>query len=429
MPHTGVNKDKDGNRMAKCKTPPTTPGEQIAQQILNNYDIKSAEDVQDVLKQIFSPIFESMLKGEMENHLGHKKHERSEDGDNVRNGYSSKTLKTSLGEVPIRVPRDRQSTFEPQIIKKHQRDVSSIEGKVLAMYARGMSQRDIAATIEDIYGFQMSHEQISTITGCVMKRSRHGGIVRSSRSIHLLSSTASTYRCARSMASSRWPSMSCLPMTSTATRMSLASGSTRRRASMPGCRSSTSCGLAALRILDILSMDGVSGLEEGAKAVFPHATVQRCIVHLIRNSIRYIPRKQWSAFTKQLKLIYGAINVKQARQEFEKFKTDWQAYPGAVSVWENNFSHVEQLYNYGSAVRKIMYTTNAIESVNSSFRKVTKKGAFPNEDAVFKIFYLRIQELYKKWKGRHVANWAMVRNQLLMDDRMSQLMQQYDVAY
>ena len=176
-------------------------------------------------------------------------------------------------------------------------------------------------------------------------------------------------------------------------------------------------------------MDGVSGLEEGAKSVFPQVTVQRCIVHLIRNSIRYIPRKQWSAFTKQLKLIYGAINVKQARQEFEKFKTDWQAYPGAVSVWENNFSHVEQLYNYGSAVRKIMYTTNAIESVNSSFRKVTKKGAFPHEDAVFKIFYLRILELYKKWEGRHVANWAMIRNQLLMDDRMSQLMQQYDVAY
>ena len=219
-----------------------------------------------------------------------------------------------------------------------------------------------------------------------------------------------------------------LAMTSTAAKDVLASGSTRRRASMLGCRSPTS----AVRggDLGIPSMDGVSGFEEGAKAVFPHATVQRCIVHLIRNSIRYIPRKQWSAFTKQLKLIYGAINVKQARQEFEKFKTDWQAYPGAVSVWKNNFSHVEQLYNHGNAVCKIMYTTNAIESVNSSFRKVTKKGAsFPNEDAVFKIFYLRIQELYKKWKGRHVANWAMVRNQLLMDDRMSQLMQQYDVAY
>ena len=148
MPHTGVNKDKDSNRMAKCKHHQLPQASRLLK-ILNNF--KSAEDVQDVLKQIFGPIFESMLKGEMENHLGHKKHERSEDGDNVRNGYSSKTLKTSLGEVPIRVPRDRQSTFEPQIIKKHQRDVSSIEGKVLAMYARGMSQRDIAATIEDIY--------------------------------------------------------------------------------------------------------------------------------------------------------------------------------------------------------------------------------------------------------------------------------------
>lgn len=115
--------------MVKQKTPSTIPGEQIDQQILNNYDIKNAEDVQDILKQILGPIFASILKGEMENHLGHKKHERSEDGDNVRNGYSSKTLKTSLGEVPIRVPRVRQSTFEPQIIKKHPRDVSSIEGR------------------------------------------------------------------------------------------------------------------------------------------------------------------------------------------------------------------------------------------------------------------------------------------------------------
>lgn len=171
--------------------------------------------------------------------------------------------------------------------------------------------------------------------------------------------------------------------------------------------------------IGILSMDSVSGLEEGARAVFSQLTVQRCIVHLIRNFIRYIPRKHWSAFTKQLKLIYGAINIKPARQEFEKFKTDWQAYPGAVRVWENNFSHVEQLYNYGSTVRKIIYTTNAIESINSSSRKVTKKGAFSNEDSVFKIFYLHVLERYKKWKGRHIANGAMVRNQLLMDDRMS----------
>jgi len=155
--------------MAKRKQTPNTPGEQIAQQILSHYDLKDAQDVQNVMKQIFGPIFESMLKGEMKNHLGYEKNERAAGCDNARNGYSEKTLKTSLGEVPIRVPRDRQGTFEPQVVKKHQTDVSSIESKVLAMYARGMSQRDIADTIEDIYGFEMSHEQISNITDCVLE--------------------------------------------------------------------------------------------------------------------------------------------------------------------------------------------------------------------------------------------------------------------
>lgn len=181
--------------------------------------------------------------------------------------------------------------------------------------------------------------------------------------------------------------------------------------------------------LGILSIDGVSGLEEGAKAIFSNITVQRCIVHLIRNSIRYVPRKQWSSFTKQLKEIYGAINAEEARRKLKKFKQDWQDYPGAVTVWENNFQQVEQIFNYGSAVRKVMYTTNAIESVNASFRKVTKKGTFPNEDAIFKIFYLRIVELYKKWNSHSLANWAMIRNQLLIDERMGNLMKKYDKEF
>ena len=240
--------------MAKCKTPPTTPGEQIAQQILNNYDIKSAEDVQDVLKQIFGPIFESMLKGEMENHLGHKKHERSEDGDNVRNGYSSKTLKTSLGEVPIRVPRDRQSTFEPQIIKKHQRDVSSIEGKVLAMYARGMSQRDIAATIEDIYGFQMSHEQISTITGCVMEEVE-AWRNRPLQSFYPFAFVDCIYVSLRTEYGVQQVAvyvMLAYDVNGCKDVLGLWINETESKHAwmqISGCRSSTSCGLAALRIL------------------------------------------------------------------------------------------------------------------------------------------------------------------------------------
>lgn len=388
--------------------------------------MRDAQDIQDALKQVFGPIFEAVLKGEMQNHLGDEKNGHSEDSTNARNGYSQKTLKTSLGEVPIRVPRDRQGQFEPQIVKKHQRDVSSIEGKVLAMYARGMSQRDIAATIEDIYGFQLSHEQISNITDCVMEEVNCWR-TRPLKPFYPFSFVDCIYVSMRTERGIR----------QVAVYVMLAYDTNGDKDVLGLWINETESKHAWMQIFDelkargienlgILSIDGVSGLEEGAKAIFPNVTVQRCIVHLIRNSIRYIPRKQWSAFTKQLKGIYGAVNVEEAQRAFDQFKQDWQGYLGAIAVWENNFQHVEQLFNYGSAVRKVMYTTNAIESVNASFRKVTKKGSFPNEDAVFKIFYLRILELYKKWNSHRLANWAIIRNQLLIDERLGPLMEKYD---
>ena len=177
-----------------------------------------------------------------------------------------------------------------------------------------------------------------------------------------------------------------------------------------------------------ISMDGVSGLEEGARSIFPGTVVQRCIVHLIRNSLRYIPWNRSREFVRELKQIYRAVNAAEARRLFNSFKDKWSQYPGAIAVWERNFVHVEQLFNYGPAVRRVMYTTNAIESVNSSFRKVTKRGSFPNDEAVMKVFYLRILELEKKKrKGKgHVANWSDVRNQLLIDERMGKLIAKYD---
>lgn len=136
-----------------------------------------------------------------------------------------------------------------------------------------------------------------------------------------------------------------------------------------------------------ISMDGVSGLEEGARAIFPKVVVQRCIVHLIRNSMKYVPSKDYKKFTASIKRVYSASSLKAAKTAFESFQNEWSQYPGAVDVWVRNFKHVEQLFNYGSSVRKVMYTTNAIEAVNSSFRKVTKKGTFPNENALFKLLF------------------------------------------
>ena len=175
-----------------------------------------------------------------------------------------------------------------------------------------------------------------------------------------------------------------------------------------------------------ISMDGVSGLEDGARAIFKDVVVQRCIVHLIRNSVKYVPSKDYKAFTAQLKKIYGAPSLKAAEAEFERFRQEWNNYPGAVDVWTRNWQHVAQLFNYGSAVRKIMYTTNAIESINSSLRKVTKKGAFPNENALLKLLYLRVNELGAKWNNHPVPNWALVRNQLAIDDAIQERIRKYE---
>lgn len=174
-----------------------------------------------------------------------------------------------------------------------------------------------------------------------------------------------------------------------------------------------------------ISMDGVSGLEQGAKSIFPNVVVQRCMVHLIRNSIKYVPSKDYKVFTSSLKKVYGAPTLKACKSAFESFRQQWSQYPGAVDVWVRNFNHVEQLFDYGAAIRKIMYTTNAVEAIHSSFRKVTKKGAFPNENALLKLLYLRVKELDQKWASGHVPNWSMVMNQLLINDKFTERVNKY----
>lgn len=413
--------------MAPRKNKRSNASMAIAQAIINEYQPQNAEEMQDALKDIFGPMFEAMLQGEMDSHLGYESNDHGpKSTSNRRNGYINKTVKSTYGDIPVEVPRDRDASFEPQAIPKHTRDVSGIEDKVLSMYAKGMSQRDIADTIEDIYGFEISHDTISNITDRVIE-------------------TANEWQSRPLKKFYTFLFVDCLYV------------SIRKEMETKSCAVYVILGYDVNGVKDILgiwigesegkhywmqifdeikargvedilfiSMDGVSGLEEGAKSIFKDAVVQRCIVHLIRNSIKYIPSKDYKAYTAQLKKVYGAASLKAAEAEFERFQQAWGKYPGAVDVWVRNWSHVEQLFNYGSAVRKVMYTTNAIEAVNSSFRKVTKKGSFPSEDAVRKALYLRITELYKKWNGRPVSNWALVRNQLAMDDKIQGRILKYE---
>ncbi len=401
--------------MGKIKRDPKAVA--IAQMIIDQYKPGSVEDMNDAMKDIFGPLFEGLLKGEMDHHLGYDSNDKGpKETENRRNGYGEKTLKTSYGEVPIEVPRDRDGTFEPQIVPKRKKDVSEIENKVLAMYARGMSQRDISSTIEDIYGFAVSHEMISDITDAILPE------VEEWRNRPLKKCYAFLF-------------VDCMYVTmrsdyeakETAVYSILGYDLTGQKEILGLWLNPTESKNYWMQVFDeikargvedvfFISMDGVSGLEDGAKAIFPKVIVQRCIVHLIRNSIKYVPTKDYKKYTTDLKRVYGAANLKAGRAAFDTFCENWKQYPGAVDVWKRNFQHVEQLYDYGSAVRKIMYTTNAIESVNSSFRKVTKKGAFPNENALFKLLYLRVKELDQKWSTGHPVNWSMVLNQLMVND-------------
>lgn len=393
------NKNKSKNELVKA--------------IIDAYQPETAKDVQDALKDIFGPMFEAMLQGEMNSHLGYENNDKGEkQTQNRRNGYISKNVKTSMGEMTIDVPRDRDGSFEPQIVPKRTKDISDIDKKVLSMYAKGMSQRDISNTIEDIYGFKISHDTISQITDCVLDELNEWQS-RPLKKCYPFVFVDCMYVTMRYEYESK----------ETAVYTILGYDIDGHKDILGIWLNETESKHSWMQIFDeiksrgvedifFISMDGVSGLEQGAKEIFKGVVVQRCIVHLIRNSLKYVPSKDYKKFTANLKLIYGAPNLKTAQTEFEKFKTTWSKYSGAVDVWVRNFNHVEQLFDYSSTIRRVMYTTNAIESVNSSFRKVTKKGAFPNENALLKLLYLRVTELYKKWDGSTIYNWAMVRNEL-----------------
>lgn len=418
---------KDVSEMAKIKRNPAA--EKIAKAILEEYEVGSVEDMQSALKDVFGPMFEAMLKGELKNYLGYESNSKEpKETTNRRNGTISKTLKTTMGDVPIDAPRDRDGSFEPKIIPKRTRDVSAIEKKVLAMYARGMSQRDISATIEDIYGFGVSAEMISDITDSILPEVEEWRN-RPLKKCYAFLFVDCMYVSVRSEYEAKDMAVYTIlgyDLEGQKEILGLWMGATESKNYWMQVFDE----IKARGVEDIffISMDGVSGLEEGAKAIFPGVVVQRCIVHLIRNSIKYVPAKDYKKFTADLKKVYGAASLKAARAAFETFQNNWKQYPGAVDVWVRNFQHVEQLYDYGSAVRKVMYTTNAIEAVNSSFRKVTKKGSFPNENAVFKILYLRITELQKKWDGGHYQNWSMVLNQLMVNEKFTERINKY-LAY
>ena len=398
--------------MAKRKRNPANAA--AIAHIFENYEIKSVLDIQEALKDMFGGAMEQMLAGELDAHLGYDRHEKTSPTDNRRNGSSSKTVRSQLGEIEIDIPRDRAASFEPQLVPKHQKDVLGIEDRVLAMYAKGQSQRDITATIQDIYGFNISHETVSKITDRIVPLV-HEFRNRALKKFYPFVFVDAMYTPVKTEAGAGQKALyNMVGIDVDGHKDVLGFWLSEDESSRQWIQILEEIKRRGVEDMLFISLDGLPGLEDAIKTLYPQTTTQRCIVHLMRNSTRYIPRKRWAEFAKDIKAVYKAVSLDEATVLFDSFQTKWDAYQSAVNVWTKNWAAIARLFELPSAIRKIIYTTNTIESYHNQLRKVTnRKGAFPSEIALFKLIYMRIDEIRQTW-DRPIQNWGQVLNQLVI---------------
>jgi transposase-like protein len=375
--------------------------------------IKTQEELSRMLKELHSAALEAMLQGEMDNHLGYSKHQQSS-STNARNGTSSKHVKTEFGKSQIQVPRDRDSSFEPIVLPKHQSTATPIENIIISLYAKGMSVADIEDELQEIYGYKLSTSAISLITdkvnqrvldwqnrplepvycvvwmdGIVFKVRQSGKVVN--KTIYLaVGLNREGYKELLGM----WL------------------GHNESAAFWQGVLTD----LKARGVEDILVTvtDNLNGFTQSIKNVFPTADTQICVVHQIRNSARYVVWKDKKAFTADMKLIYNAPNKEMAEEQLNRFAQQWNdKYPYAIQSWKRNWDELTVFFDFPLEIRKIIYTTNLIENLNGKIRKYTKnKMAFPTDDALKKSVYLSLMQITKKWT-QPIHNWGLILNQFL----------------
>ena len=380
-----------------------------------NYDLSSAGDLFNVLKSLSAPILQTMIDEEFNASIGHEKHDNTIPKDNYRNGRSKKTVKTHNGEIQLEMPRDRNSEFESVIAPKYKRDISEIAEKVLFMYSNSSTTRQISETIEEIYGVKLSAGQVSQITNKIIPQIEEWQNRILSRVYPIVFVDALYYsvRVKEERRAVKKAAYVALGINENGLKEVLGI--------WIGETESSSFWLSVFNELkhrgveDILIMcsDGLTGIGKAIEATFPKTVQQRCIVHLIRNSCRFFSYKLRKEFCADLKKIYNAINEEEALKALKLAKEKWDVtHPRALKCWEDNWSEVCQMFNYSKDLRKMIYTTNTIENLNSAFRKFTaSRSVFNNNMSLMKCLYLAQDSISKKWK-KPCNEWNMVKVEL-----------------
>ena len=384
----------------------------IIQQLLQEYDIETAEDIQDALKDLLGGTIKEMMEAEMDDHLGYQKSERS-DSDDYRNGYKSKRVNSSYGSMDIDVPQDRKSTFEPQIVKKRQKDISDIDQKIISMYAKGMTTRQISETIEDIYGFETSEGFISDVTDKILPQIEDWQNRPLDEVYPILYIDAIHYSVRDNGVIRKLAAYVILGINT--------EGKKEVLSITVGDNESSKYWLSVLNELKnrgvkdilIICADGLSGIKEAIAAAFPKTEYQRCIVHQVRNTLKYVPDKDRKAFASDLKTIYHASDEEKARMALDRVTEKWTAkYQNSMKRWYDNWDAITPIFKFSPDVRKVIYTTNAIESLNSTYRKLNRqRSVFPSDTALLKALYLATFEATKKWT-MSIRNWGQVYGEL-----------------
>ena len=386
----------------------------LLRQLIELYQPKSVSDIQEMLKSLFAGTMEDMLKAELDSELGYKKNsQEAKTTDNRRNGSYPKTVTSSMGEIELNIPRDRKGEYEPELIPKGSHDVSELEEKVLSLYAKGTSDRDISDVVNDIYGFKLSHETISNIVDRVQPRVIEWQNRKLEKVYPFVYMDALMVNMKSDNISGKYAVYSIIGVNREGGKDCFGFWLGENEGAHQWLGIFDELKARGVEKLGFVCIDGLAGLEEAITNTFPNAIVCRCMVHLVRNSTKYIPTKHRKEFCADLKAIYGAVSISEAENALAVLNEKWKKqYPSAVRVWNDNFIYVQRIFEYPSEIRKMIYTTNAIESFNSSLRKVTdRKAAFPNEMAVMKILYLRTQDVVKKWTMPY-PNWGVIRGML-----------------
>jgi len=397
--------------------------DELIEELLKEY--KNPQDLvgkDGIIKELTSRLIEKAMEGELTHQLGYSKHSpQGKNTGNSRNGTSSKTLKGELGEIPIKVPRDRNGEFDPQIIKKHQTRFDGFDEKILSLYSRGMTTRDIQAHLKELYGVDVSPDLISTVTDSVIQEVTEWQSRPLAAVYPILYLDATIVKVRTEGRVINKSAYLAVGITLDGTKDVLGIWLEQTEGAKFWLKVMTELKNRGVQDIFIACVDGLKGFPDAIEATFPQAEVQLCVVHMVRNSLRFIPWKERKQVAADLKTIYHATTEEQAQKNLSAFAARWDAkYPTIAKSWQANWSRLIPFFAYPQEIRKIIYTTNAIESLNNTLKKTIKnRASFPTDEAALKLLYLSLKNIMKKWT-MPVRDWATALNQfaVLYEDRL-----------